>query len=107
MNLLPRDFTEQENLIAECLDEFGIRYEQQLEFYPYTVDFFVADIKMVIEADGFYGHLQKQDAKRDEYLLKHKNIDYVIHIKEKILQEIKDKLWLELNKLNPSSQKTL
>ena len=106
MNLLPRDFTEQENLIAECLDEFGIRYEQQLEFYPYTTDFFVADIKMVIEADGFYGHLQKQDAKRDEYLLKHKNIDYVIHIKEKTLQEIKDKLWLELNKLNPSSQKT-
>ena len=73
MNLPPRDFTKQENLIAECLDEFGIRYEQQLEFFPYIVDFFVAELEMVIEADGIYGHLQKKDKKRDEYLLKHQN----------------------------------
>ena len=90
MNLPPRDFTKQENLIAECLDEFGIRYEQQLEFFPYIVDFFVAELEMVIEADGIYGHLQKKDKKRDEYLLKHQNITHIVHIKEKILR--KDKI---------------
>ena len=98
MNLPPRDFTKQENLIAECLDEFGIRYEQQLEFFPYTVDFFVAELEMVIEADGIYGHLQKKDKKRDEYLLKHQNITHIVHIKEKILKEIKERLWQEFNK---------
>lgn len=98
MNLPPRDFTKQENLIAECLDEFGIRYEQQLEFFPYIVDFFVAELEMVIEADGIYGHLQKKDKKRDEYLLKHQNITHIVHIKEKILKEIKERLWQEFNK---------
>ncbi len=98
MNLPPRDFTKQENLIAECLDEFGIRYEQQLEFFPYIVDFFVAEVEMVIEADGIYGHLQKKDKKRDEYLLKNKNITHIVHIKEKTLKEIKEKLWQEFNK---------
>ena len=41
MNLPPRDFTKQENIIAECLDDFGLRYEQQYDFPPYTVDIYI------------------------------------------------------------------
>ena len=56
MNLPPRDFTEQELLIARCLDEFGLRYEQQAYFHPYIADFYIEELQMVVEADGVYGH---------------------------------------------------
>ena len=52
MNLPPKEYTKQENIIAECLDEFGMRYSQQTSFPPYIVDFYVSEIKMVVEADG-------------------------------------------------------
>ena len=100
MNLPPRDFTKQELIIARSLDEFGLRYDEQVYYHPYTVDFYIPEIKMVIEADGVYGHLSKRDAMRDEALLCLDDIEYIIHIKEQTIEKIKDKLWLELNKLN-------
>ena len=98
-SIKPRDYTEQENIIAECLSEFGLRYEQQYDFYPYTVDFYVAEINMVIEADGVYGHLSKREAKRDYDLANVDGIGYVVHIKETKKGEIEEVLWQELNKL--------
>ena len=83
MNLPPRDYTEQELVIGKCLDEFGLRYDEQVYYHPYTVDFYIPEIKMVIEADGVYGHLSKRDAMRDEVLLLLEDIEYIIHIKEK------------------------
>tara|TARA_R100001129_G_C5229659_1_gene222170 strand:- start:106 stop:411 length:306 start_codon:yes stop_codon:yes gene_type:complete len=100
VNLPPRDYTDQENLIARCLDEFGLRYEQQAYYHPYIVDFYVPELKMVIEADGVYGHLGKRDRKRDKDLESIEDIEYIIHIKEKTLEKIKDILWLELTKLS-------
>ena len=79
----PTDYTKQENIIAECLSTFGMRYDQQYDFYPYTVDFFIADIRMVIEADGVYGHLRKRD----------------VIIIGTTKQEIEEELWQGLNKL--------
>ena len=99
MMFKPRDYTAQENIIAECLSEFGIRYEQQCAFDPYTVDFLIADIRMVIEADGVYGHLRKRDIKRDAYLVTRYDIEYILHIKETNKEEIKKILWQGLNKL--------
>ena len=32
MNIKPTDFTNQENIIAECLSEMGMRFEQQKQF---------------------------------------------------------------------------
>ena len=66
--MLPRDYTKQEQLIAEELSECGLRYEQQVDVHPYTVDFFVSEIGLIIEADGIYGHLRKRDTKRDSDL---------------------------------------
>ena len=97
---LPRDFTEQELLIAQCLGDFGLRYDEQVYYHPYTVDFYIPEIKMVVEADGVYGHLSKRDAIRDKALLLLEDVEYIIHIKEKTIEKIKDKLWLELNKLS-------
>ena len=99
MTLPPRDYTEQENIIADCLSEFGLRYEQQYDMWPYTVDFYIPEIKMVIEADGKYGHLKKRDAKRDLELTKVYEVPYLLHIKAFTKLEIKDLLWQELNKL--------
>ena len=98
-SIKPRDYTEQENIIAECLSEFGLRYEQQYDFYPYTVDFYIAEINMVIEADGVYGHLSKREDKRDYNLVNVYGVPHVVHIKETTKGEIKEILWQELNKL--------
>lgn len=95
----PRDYTEQENLIAECLSEFGLRYEQQFDFHPYTVDFFIDEINMVVEADGVYGHLSKRDTIRDYNLVNVHGVQHVVHIKETKKGGIKEILWQELNKL--------
>lgn len=98
MNILPKDFTAQEKLVAEALDELGIRYAQQAEFGNYTVDFF-SDSGIVFEADGVHGHFKKADEKRDDELLKNNEILDVVHItsvtKSKILEELKEYLWRE------------
>ena len=51
--LLPKDYTKQENIIAELLSEFGLRYDQQVEFGKYTVDFHIKEIGMIVEAIVF------------------------------------------------------
>ena len=76
----PRDYTDQENIIAKCLDEYGLRYDQQVEFLNYSADFYVPELKMVIEADGIYGHLRKADKIRDDKLLELEDITSVRHI---------------------------
>mgnify|MGYP003651962337 FL=1 len=101
MNLPPKDYTKQENIIADCLSEIGLRYVEQYDFFPYTVDFFVPELNMVIEADGVMGHLKKRDAKRDMFLSTHHEVEYVLHINETTKKRIKDTLWQGLNKLNP------
>jgi len=99
VTLLPKDYTSQENIIADCLSEFGIRYDEQHMFWPYTVDFYIPELRMIIEADGRYGHLRRNDAKRDSILLKLMEIDYVIHIREKTREDIKQHLLVSLTKL--------
>ena len=97
--MLPRDYTEQENIIAEYLSEWGIRYETQAPFPPYTVDFYIPELSMVIEADGVYGHLGKRDRIRDRNLIQTGDILIVLHCKETTKGKIKEFLWRELNKL--------
>ena len=104
MTLPPKDYTPQENIIAECLSEFGLRYEQQYDFWPYTADFYIPELNMVIEADGKYGHLSKRDVKRDLALGKQHNVKYILHIRLFTKKKIKETLWQGLNKLNALDQ---
>tara|TARA_R110000824_G_scaffold273282_1_gene461756 strand:+ start:2280 stop:2594 length:315 start_codon:yes stop_codon:yes gene_type:complete len=99
MAVLPKDYTAQENLIAEILSEFGLRYEQQYEFWPYTADFYIPELKMVIEADGKYGHLRKRDAKRDIDLGNQDDIVYILHVALFTKEKIKEVIWQGLSKL--------
>lgn len=98
----PTDYTKQENIIAECLSDFGMRYDQQYSFYPYTVDFFIADSKIVIEADGVYGHLKKRDRLRDSNLMKHSSVEWILHIIGTTKREVEEELWQGLSKLSES-----
>ena len=104
MNLPPKDFTPQENIIAKCLDEFGLRYEQQSSFHPYTVDFFIPELWLIIEADGIYGHFSKRDIERDMYLMKQPAINQVLHIKDSTKEKIRGTLWQALTKLETPNQ---
>ena len=97
--VLPKDYTSQENIIADCLSDLGLRYEQQADFAPYTPDFYIPEIKMIVEADGKYGHLRKRDVKRDIALSKHDEIEYILHIRAFTKKRIKETLWQGLNKL--------
>jgi len=97
--VLPRDYTDQENIIADYLSEWGIRYETQAPFPPYTVDFYIPELSMVIEADGVYGHLGKRDRIRDGKLIQTGDIQIVLHCKKTTKGQIKEFLWRELNKL--------
>ena len=103
MNLPPKDFTSQEKIIAKCLDEFGLRYNEQHYFLNYIVDFWIPEINMVVEADGVYGHLQKRDVKRDMELMQLAMVKGVLHIKETTYESIKETLWRALNKLTEES----
>ena len=76
-----RDFTVQENYIAEILTELGLRYEQQYSIGSRIVDFYLHEIKSVIEADGVYGHLRKSDRKRDSELMS-LGIKDIFHIRD-------------------------
>tara|TARA_R110000824_G_scaffold145924_2_gene314475 strand:- start:2342 stop:2656 length:315 start_codon:yes stop_codon:yes gene_type:complete len=103
LNLTPKDYTAQEKIIAEELDELGFRYAEQYIFFPYTVDFYVPELKLVIEADGKYGHLKKRDAKRDMKLAYNNEIEYILHISALTKSGVKETLWRGLNKLEKNS----
>jgi len=89
--LKSRDFTVQENYIAEILTELGLRYEQQYSIGSRTVDFYLPEIKSVIEADGVYGHLRKADRKRD-FELMNLGVKDIFHIRNTTKPTILDTL---------------
>ena len=99
MNVLPKDFTAQENLIAQALDEMGLRYEEQYPVYNYLLDFYIPEIKMAIEADGKYGHLRKRDVKRDIKVSNSPDVEYILHVRAFTKKTVKEILWQGLNKL--------
>ena len=102
--MLPRDYTVQENLIAECLSTFGLRYDQQYSFFPYTVDFWISELHLIIEADGVHGHLQKRDKIRDLDLMEHAPVEWVLHITSTTKQGVEEELWQGLNRLSESGE---
>tara|TARA_R100000008_G_C3561263_1_gene156314 strand:+ start:417 stop:734 length:318 start_codon:yes stop_codon:yes gene_type:complete len=98
---LPRDFTKQEKIVQQCLDITGLRYDNQVEIGKYTVDFYIDELKMVIEADGVYGHLRKRDKLRDKQL-QETGVEYIVHIKSHTQKGVAKEIWQALNKLEQS-----
>ena len=69
------------------------------DLYPYTVDFYIPELNMVVEADGTYGHLKKRDLKRDLNLYKYDEVEHILHIKENTAKDIKEFLCQALSNL--------
>mgnify|MGYP001572747052 CR=1 FL=1 len=99
MMLLPKDYTQQEQIVAEVLSDFGIRYAQQQDIGKYTVDFWLPELNTIIEANGAYGHFGKRETERNTFLTNItgvKNIVYIkSHSKNKIKQILEKALCLE------------
>ena len=90
--MTPKDFTAQEEQMAVCLDELGLRYSQQVQIGKYVVDFLVEN-NIILEADGVFGHYKKSDKKRDAELLElDPNIVQIIHIKDQEKEMIKKRI---------------
>ena len=86
--MLPRDYTKQENVIAQVLSDMGLRYDTQVPINQYTADFFVPELGMIIEADGKYGHLRKRDVKRDIKVSNSPDVEYILHVRQFTKKEI-------------------
>lgn len=99
MNLPPKDYTPQEQLIAQVLDEYGLRYEQQYSISKYTLDFYIPEIEMGIEADGIYGHFRKRDIQRDFELMMYPTLKAILRVEDTTHKEIKETIWQALSKL--------
>ena len=97
--MLPKDYTKQENLIADALSEFGLRYDQQVPINQYTADFFVPELGLVIEADGVYGHYRKRDTQRDGDIMRMWGVQDILHIKDSTKEGIQETLWLAFDNL--------
>ena len=76
----PKFDTSQERLVAEALSSLGLRYKEQQEFGQYTVDFWIPEINVVVEADGPHGHYNKRDLKRDADLYSEHNVNLIMHV---------------------------
>ena len=83
------------------MGRFGFRFTEQFEILKYTVDFWIPELNMVIEADGIVGHLRKADARRDAALLESEDpiVDYVIHIAKVTTEDIMEELCQVFDKL--------
>ena len=91
--------TMQERYVSAALDEYGYVWVEQCDWFPpYVVDFYLPELCMVIEADGHYGHFRKREIKRDMDLMDTSMVDYILHIKSRTLEGIREELWQALSK---------
>lgn len=73
--------TRPEKEIKEWLDSINMVYSEQKSIQELVVDFFIEDLKLIIEADGAYWHSNQDiDIQRDKRLLEEYPDFKIIHI---------------------------
>jgi len=95
-----RDNTPQEKLLKRVIEESGLSYEYQVHVDPYTLDFYIPELHVAVEADGVFGHLQKKDAERTDWLRTHLKEMRVWRIKEQTLGGIREEFQALLDEEN-------
>ena len=62
-----------EEKMERVLNMAGIKFEREIKFNRFHVDFLIKDLKTIIECDGEYWHLlpkiQDRDARKDKLLI--------------------------------------
>ena len=83
------------------MSKLGLRFTEQFNISKYTVDFWIPELSMVIEADGMMGHLRKADAKRDAELLEDTEVEveHILHISSTSHEPIMEEICQALDKL--------
>ena len=103
-----KDFTPQEELTADILTEYGIRFIQQwsVPSTNYTADFYIPELHMVLECDGVIGHLRKADAKRTEVILQKATdeVKQVARVDAMTKSKLKEQVWQVLTVSDQDSQ---
>jgi len=82
-----------EEKMERTLDLAGIKFEREIKFKRFHVDFLLRDIKTVIECDGEYWHLnpkiQNRDKRKDKLL---KSLGYkVFRFSGKVMDKFTDR----------------
>ena len=99
-----KDFTVQEELTADILKGYGIRFIQQWNVpnTKYIADFYIPELLMVLECDGAIGHLKKADDKRTERILSLASDDVknVSRVNAETKKKLEEQLWQVLTALN-------
>ena len=103
-----KDFTPQEELTAELLTSFGIRFEQQWSVpgTNYSADFYIEELMMVLECDGPIGHLKKADAERTINILASAPhmVSQVARVDAMTKTGLREQIWQVLMELEGSYQ---
>jgi very-short-patch-repair endonuclease len=103
-----KDFTPQEELAADILTEYGIRFVQQwsVPYTNYVADFYIPELHMVLECDGAIGHLRKADAERTEVILRKAvgEVKQVSRVDAVTKSKLKEQIWQVLTVLDQDSQ---
>lgn len=94
-----RNHTPQEKLVRRILEENGLLYQYQMDIGQYTVDFYLPELEVIVEADGVFGHLKKRDKQRDSTLAT-MGYQTVWHLKETTISGLRD----EFNALMESAK---
>jgi very-short-patch-repair endonuclease len=66
-----------ERVVRESLERLGVSYQQEYRVgRRYSVDFFLPEMRVALEADGDYWHAQRKehDDRRDRWLMKFRGI---------------------------------
>ena len=64
-------------------------YQYQMDIGQYTVDFYLPELEVIVEADGVFGHLKKRDKQRDS-MLATMGYQKVWHLKETTISGLRD-----------------
>jgi len=84
-----RNHTPQEKIVRRILEENGLLYQYQINIGQYTVDFYLPELKVIVEADGVFGHLKKRDKQRDS-MLAAMGYHEVWHLKETTISGLRN-----------------
>jgi len=83
--------TDIEKIMGQILDNLGYRYYEQYELYPYIVDFYFPEFKIVVEADGDIWHSYKTDKDRDIDLIKRYGVR-ILHFSDGVIKKCSDNI---------------
>ena len=64
-------------------------YQYQINIGQYTVDFYLPELQVIVEADGVFGHLKKRDKQRDSKLAA-MGYQEVWHLKETTISGLRN-----------------